>query len=117
MKIVYVSPYPPMKDGIGDYTYSLVSAAAAVGDDARIIVPRALPNYSQEVSGAIGVRRHDLHVLCDMVAAWQPDIIHVQFAIAAFGAMTSRLISLLKLLRSELRLPIVATMHEVTRDT
>ena len=84
MRILYVSPYPPARDGIGTYTHVLASAAISAGHQARIVTPRAMPDAPAEVIGALGVRRADLLALRAIVADWHPDVIHVQFAVPAF---------------------------------
>ena len=117
MKIIYVSPFPPAHDGIGTYTRAFVSAMTDQGHEARVITPRVHPDSPQEVIGAIGGGAGQLTGLHDVVMRWQPDVVHVQFAIAAFGARTGRLLQSLRMLHSDLGLPTVITMHEVTRDT
>jgi glycosyltransferase involved in cell wall biosynthesis len=54
----------------------------------------------------------DLRVLRERIAEWSPDIVHLQFAVAAFGA---RLPLLLRLLGNIPGRQVV-TAHEVTRD-
>jgi glycosyltransferase involved in cell wall biosynthesis len=117
MKIIYVSPFPPARDGIGTYTRAFVDAMTDQGHEARVITPRAHPDSPQEVIGAIGSGSGQLTALHDVVMKWQPDVVHVQFAIAAFGARTRRLLQSLRIVHSDLGVPTAVTMHEVTRDT
>ena len=117
MKVLFVSPYPPAKDGIGAYTRSLVTALRDAGADARVVVPRPQPDPGQHVLGALSRRRSGLARLSEVVAAWGPDIIHVQFAVAAYGARVSNLLAWLDHVRSVMHVPVIVTMHEVTRDT
>ena len=117
MKILYVSPYPPSQDGIGSYTRGLVAAMRADGHDVCVVVPHLVPDSPEEVIGAIGSRPVHLARLRDIALKWDPDVIHVQFAIAAFGARTFDLMRWLTMLRHDVRVPIIITMHEVTRDT
>ena len=117
MKIIYVSPFPPARDGIGTYTRAFVNAMTDQGHEARVITPRAHPDSPPEVIGAIGTGSGQLTGLRDLVMSWQPDVVHVQFAVAAFGARTGRLLQSLRMVHSDLGVPTAVTMHEVTRDT
>lgn len=117
MKILYVSPYPPARDGIGNYTRTLAAAAIMEGHDVRVVVPRIIPHHLDEVVGVISRRQRDQKDLCDTIADWGPDVIHVQFAVAAFASRTGQLIRWLIMLRNHYAIPVVVTMHEVTRDT
>jgi glycosyltransferase involved in cell wall biosynthesis len=116
MKILYISPFAPARDGIGAYTSALGMAVLGEGHDVRVVVPRLMPGSTDEVLGAIGSGPGEFVALRDVIVKWNPDVVHVQFAVAAFGTRTTRLVRLLNVLRRELRAPIVVTMHEVTRD-
>lgn len=117
MKIIYVSPFPPARDGIGTYTRAFVNAMADKGHEAKVITPRMVPDSPREVIGATGAGPGWSPALYDVVLGWQPDVVHVQFAIAAFGAGTRHLLRSLRMIHSELGVPTAITMHEVTRDT
>jgi glycosyltransferase involved in cell wall biosynthesis len=117
MKVLFVSPFPPAKDGIGAYTRSLVTALRDAGADARVVLPRPQPDADPHVLGALTRRRSGLARLSEAVAAWGPDIIHVQFAVATYGTRISNLLAWLHHARSVMRIPVIVTMHEVTRDT
>jgi glycosyltransferase involved in cell wall biosynthesis len=99
MRVVFVSPFPPARDGIGTYAQALMAALEARGHEARVVVPDRLAT------------------LRDEVLQWSPDVVHVQFAVAAFGTRTRALLSGLRLIRAAAGVPVVVTMHEVTRDT
>ena len=117
MRILYVSPYPPAPDGIGTYTYAFAGVARSQGHDVAVLVPRAMRDSPAEVIGAFAPGTGELAALRDRVISWNPDVVHVQFAVAAFGARTVRLMRWLAVLRKALHVPIVITMHEVTRET
>lgn len=110
MRILFVSPFPPARDGIGTYTQALMSALEARGHETRVVVPR------QQEGDALG-HLGDLPALNNAVRDWSPDLVHVQFAVAAFGTRTRTLLSWLRQLRATSSVPVIATMHEVTRDT
>jgi glycosyltransferase involved in cell wall biosynthesis len=117
VKVLYVSPYPPAQDGIGDYTRLFVEAGREQGHDVRVVVPRPTPNSLPDVIGAVGSRGRESAELREAIAKWDPDVVHVQFAIAAFGTQTMALLRWLDALRRGLAVPVVGTLHEVTRDT
>lgn len=118
MRILFVSPFPPSKDGIGKYTQTIMTALRAAGHETGVVVPRAHPGHTDEVIGALGAPgRLDLAALRDTVSDWSADLIHVQFAVAAFGTRTGALLAWLAMVRATTSIPVVVTMHEVTRDT
>jgi glycosyltransferase involved in cell wall biosynthesis len=117
VKVLYVSPYPPAQDGIGNYTRLLVKAGREEGHDVRVVVPRPTPYALPDVIGAVGSRGRESVEQREAIAKWQPDVVHVQFAIAAFGTQTLALLRWLDALRRGLAVPVVGTLHEVTRDT
>ncbi len=115
MRILYVSPFPPARDGIGTYTESLIRELRANGHEACVIAARSESQDNPDVLAVLPTGRAELARLRDLGVAWKPDCIHVQFAVAAFGTRTRSLLQWLKLIRST-GIPVVITMHEVTRD-
>ena len=96
MKITWFSPFPPDRDGIGDYSACLTSGLTRLGSDVTVVRPADL-------------------------SAWRPDpardeVVHVQFAIAAFGRHIPHLVRAMRASRRA-GLTLVVTAHEVTRDT
>lgn len=117
MKILYVSPYPPARDGIGDYTWMLANAVRNAGNEIRVVVPRTVPDAPSEVIGAITTVGHGYAKLRWTLARWKPDIVHVQFAIAAFGPRTFTLMRWIGMVRPDFNIPVVVTLHELTRES
>jgi glycosyltransferase involved in cell wall biosynthesis len=117
MRVLFVSPYPPAKDGIGTYTRALVTGLRSGGDDAGILLPRTQIGSSDDVIGSLSLRQAELTALCKNVVSWKPDIIHVQFAIPAFGTQTPALFKFLRAIRAKCGAQIIVTAHEVTRET
>jgi glycosyltransferase involved in cell wall biosynthesis len=115
MKILFLSPYPPARDGIGDYTAALAVALVAEGHAVRVIAARRADSAPDEVIGVLPRTTQEQRALLEAVDRWKPDLVHVQFAVAAYGAGSLRLPRLLAGLR-DLGLPIVLTLHEITRD-
>ncbi len=117
MRILFVSPFPPARDGIGTYTRALMTALGTGGHEARVVVPRMPEAPSGDTLGALRGGAGDLAALGDVVHSWSPDVVHVQFGVGAFATTTRVLLSWLRLVRAIGPVPVVATMHEVTRDT
>ena len=117
MKVLFVSPYPPAKDGIGTYTQALATGLRSGGDDIGVVLPRMQIGLREDVVGNLSARRAELAALCESLGSWNPDVIHVQFAIPAFGTRTIALLRFLRAIRAKSGAPIVVTAHEVTRET
>ncbi len=108
MRIAYVSPYPPARDGIGDYTAALAAATRAAGHEVAAIAARPGAGGPPEVIG--GLRD------AARLREFGPDVVHVQFGVAAFGTRVPALFALLRRVRGT-GARVVLTAHEVTRDT
>jgi glycosyltransferase involved in cell wall biosynthesis len=117
VRVLYLSPYPPAHDGIGDYTWTLATAMRRAGVEISVVVPRIDPDGPPEILAAINAGSHEYAKLRSEIARWNPDLIHVQFAIAAFSSRTGALIRRIEALRRDLKIPIVVTLHEFTRES
>jgi glycosyltransferase involved in cell wall biosynthesis len=117
LRLLFVSPYPPVRDGIGDYTSALVEAMVARGHEVRVVAARSRDGVlAEEAIAEVPGPRHGVEALVAEVRRFDPDVVHVQFAVAGFGVRTLNLVRLLAALRGE-RAKVVVTFHEVTRDT
>jgi glycosyltransferase involved in cell wall biosynthesis len=117
VRILFVSPYPPAPDGIGAYTHAFAGVALGEGHYVAVLLPRPAQDSPAEVIGAFAHGTGELAALRDRVISWRPDIVHVQFAVAAFGARIVLLMRWLAALKRARQVPIIITMHEVTRET
>jgi glycosyltransferase involved in cell wall biosynthesis len=117
MKILYVSPYPPGRDGIGNYTWVLAHAARRLNNETRILVPYAAPGMPVEVIGMLRTAGRGYRQLQGLSGSWRPDVIHVQFAVAAFGMRTLAVLRWMALVHRKLNIPIVVTLHESVTET
>jgi len=50
MRVVYVSPYPPQRDGIGDYTAALAEATRGHGHDVAVVAPEDIWSVPADVA-------------------------------------------------------------------
>ena len=121
MKALFVTPYPPKPDGIGEHTRGLVDALAAGrrrrrrgadprGPAADGAMPRRAPAALRRSPVHRARRRPD-------ASGCGPDVLHYQFAIPAFGLAAcrpSRPGSGPAGPNPDLR--IVITLHEVRRE-
>jgi glycosyltransferase involved in cell wall biosynthesis len=117
MRILYVSPYLPARDGVANYTSVLVAAMRARGHDAGVVVPRPAPTGPDDVIGALGRRPGRDAALRQSVSRFGPDVVHIQFSVGAFGSRTPALLRSIAVLKRDHGVPVLVTMHEVTRDT
>lgn len=117
MRVLYLSPYPPARDGIGNYTSLLAKAVTDAGHEIAVIVPRDLPDAPPEVIGSASRSPHGDLGIGTAVARWNPDVIHLQFAVAAFGTRTFRLLRWLNQVQQDRGIPVVVTLHEATRES
>jgi glycosyltransferase involved in cell wall biosynthesis len=116
MKILYVSPYAPERDGIADYCVALAATMRDRGHEVRVMSARPNRDSPADVISAVPATPTTVAAAVAPIARWDPDVIHVQFAVAAFASRTLTLLRVLRALRP-LRAVIVVTMHEVSRDT
>lgn len=115
MRILLAGPYPPARDGIGTYTQVLGGALREAGHEVAVVTVRAEHGAAPQVIGALGPWGATDRLRSE-VAHFKPDVVHVQFAVPAFGARTPALVRwLTELARSPV--PIVTTLHEPSRDT
>lgn len=115
MRILYVSPFPPARDGIGTYTETIITELRASGHKTCVIAARSESQGNPDVLAVLPTGATGLAELRGLIVDWRPDCIHVQFAVAAFGTRTFTLLRWLHLMRST-GIPVIITMHEVTRD-
>jgi glycosyltransferase involved in cell wall biosynthesis len=117
VKILFAGPYPPVRDGIGEFTWMLAQELQRGGHEVRVVVPYPVPGLPAEVLGSLRTAGRERARLSRALAAWNPDVVHVQFAIAGFGIRTIALIRWLDRIRQDAGVPVVVTMHEPTRES
>ncbi len=110
-----VTPYAPARDGLADYAAILVSELSAEGHDVRVLASRPARDSPPEVLGSVPRTPLGAAEVARRVTAVAPDVVHVQFCIAAFAMAVPGLIRLLGLLRRS-GIRIVLTLHDVSRD-
>jgi glycosyltransferase involved in cell wall biosynthesis len=116
MKIILISPYPPLKDGLARYTQQLVSELkhrkVSVG-----VISSDYANPNEGVGAAITLSLRKLLQAYQYIRKERPDIVHVQYVIPAFGLASFPMWALLLLAKKRLHCKLVITFHEVKRET
>lgn len=116
MRICLVSPFPPARDGIGDHAAVLAAALEERGHELRVVAVRPAANAPASVVASLPVRRAERQALLADLRAWRPDVVQVEFGVAAYGTRLPALLRLLPGLRT-LGARVVVDFHEVIRDT
>ncbi len=117
MRVLLVAPYPPAVDGIGIYARVIARGLEAAGHDVAVVAARPLgTDYPSEVVATLPASPRSLSDVLAAVERFGPDVVHVQFAVAAFGQRCPTVLALVRNLH-DAGIPVVTTFHEVTRDT
>jgi hypothetical protein len=82
MRILFVSPYPPAKDGLASYTKLLVGQLRSEGCEVTIIQTSTLASGDSDWSSSLGINIRRLYVA---VRTARPDVVHIQYTITSFG--------------------------------
>ena len=119
-RILLLSSYEPPPDGIAKQSSHLVDAWDSTGNSVLVVSPgrqqfdEAIPTGSHS-KVARSLRLIPRRRVWKEIAAFAPDLVVVQFAIAALNANLWSVMSLCKRLSSS-EIPIVVTFHEPTRE-
>ena len=115
MKVLSIAPCPPDHDGIATYTEMICDELDRQGVEVRMIASHPARPDASEVLGVLGRPLDSPTVLVARAQAFGPDLVHLQFAVSTYGL---RLISIIRLLDGLRRagIPVVLTLHEITRD-
>lgn len=113
MRVLLVGPYPPERDGIGTYSAMLGGKLSEQGHAVAVVSARDARPRRREVIGSLASAPQ---ATLTAARAFAPDVVHVQFAVAAYGTRIPALLRLIDGLR-QVGIQVIITMHEVTRDT
>jgi len=120
MRVCVISAFPPMRDGVGDYSYNLATSLAE-RHEVSVLATTARPGGSEPFrTGGVTVvpcwsGSDPLYPikLALRVSELKPDLVHVQHVHLLYGRPTGLpLIPLLLYLRVR-RVPVLATLHNV----
>lgn len=117
MKIVFVSAYPPDKDGIGEYTQRFVESFQHHGHVIEIITPKSRQANGKKIHRIFGLKTQDVKNCLSLIEEFQPDVVHIQYCIALYGLTSFSLIRLIKSLKKiSPGITLIITLHEVQRE-
>lgn len=90
LRILFVTgEYPPLEGGVADYTGILARTLAVMGQEVAVLTSAAVGTAPPDPPTVFAqVSRWDWRmwrILDDRIAAWRPDVVHIQYQTAAFG--------------------------------
>jgi glycosyltransferase involved in cell wall biosynthesis len=115
MRILFIAPYPPAHDGIGNYSQMLCEELARQGHELGVLWSRDSGAARPPIIAVMPGSLESIEPALTAIERFGPDIVHVQFAFSTYGARLRNLIRILERLRRAGR-RIVITLHEITRD-
>lgn len=115
MRVLFITPYPPERDGIGTYSQMICEELARQGHHVGVLCARPTATPAPEVIGSLPGPGRPVSAAVAAARRFAPDVVHVQFAVAAYGTRLPALVRVIDRLRED-PAPIVMTLHEVTRD-
>lgn len=115
MRVLAIGPFPPDHDGIATYTEMICAELRRQGHKVGVLASHAADPAPAEVIGVLAGPLASPAGLAARVRAYDPDLVHLQFAVATYGARFPFVLRLLGAVR-RMGIPALITMHEVTRD-
>jgi glycosyltransferase involved in cell wall biosynthesis len=118
MKILYISAYPPARDGIADYTKRLSDSIEKLGNSTVVIAPKSIAkNVYPNVHRILGFGKADISSAINILRSEKPNVVHVQFCLSMYG-LNSFVIYylLLKVKKADPKCLRIITLHELQRE-
>jgi glycosyltransferase involved in cell wall biosynthesis len=115
MRVVMITPYAPLTDGLADYAAFLVTGLRSAGNDVWVVSSRHDPGAPAEVIASVPRTPVDVAAAQAAIVRRQPDVVHLQFCVAAYAAGVPALVRLIAALRRT-GVRIVTTLHDLSRD-
>lgn len=115
MRVLAIGPFPPDRDGIATYTEMICAELRRQEHEVGVLARHPAEPSPPEVVGVLGGPLASPAELARRARTFAPDLVHLQFAVATYGARFGFLLRLLGQLRGA-GIPVVITMHEITRD-
>jgi glycosyltransferase involved in cell wall biosynthesis len=115
VKVAYLTPYPPKVDGIGAHAAEIVSRIPAGWTASVITAAGTAPDDGVGIHRVLALNRAGFREASRVLDAERPDVLHVHFAIPAFGPLLPLALAAVRAARAR-RIPVVITMHEVRRE-
>jgi len=117
MKVLLITgSYPPMKCGVGDYSYHLAKALAADPKVSVSILTSVFDGVPDKISGVEifpVIRRWDIAEaprVMKIIRRWSPDIVHIQYpSLGYYNGLLPRILPMISFLMGK---TVVQTWHE-----
>jgi len=117
MNILFISPYPPMEDGIADYTKKLVDELSRnVNNEIIIVSLKQKKLNNNKVFYTLSFNPLDLLKTYFLLKNKNLSVIHLQYDFSSYMLLTFPILFLLLMLRIFSKTKIVVTFHEAKRD-
>ena len=117
MNILYISPYPPMKDGIADYTKKLVDELSRnINNEIIVVSLKQKKLKTNRVFYTLSFNPFDLLKTYILLKNKNLHVIHLQYDFSNYMFLTFPILFLLLMLRIFSKIKIVVTFHEAKRD-
>jgi len=119
MKIVYITPFPPSKDGIADYSYKLLAAIKRQSKKIDIV---SIYSFKKNRSGdksqqaLMSYNIFDWIKINRQIKKNRPDLVHLQFDISNYMLLVLPLYLLVWNIKRTLPTKLAVTYHEAYRD-
>jgi glycosyltransferase involved in cell wall biosynthesis len=119
MKICYITPFPPQKGGISDYSSNLIDEIKKSKDNDISIISFKNPKQKENnknVFHLLSLSPFSLFKIYKIIVTKKPDVIHIQYDLSNYMLMTIPLFLLLTLIKNNIYTKLVITFHEPKRD-
>lgn len=110
-----VTPYAPMRDGLADYAAFLIAELRSRGHEVNVVCSRRADPVPSDVVGAVPRSPLRAARTAHAIAELHPDVVHIQFCVAAFATAVPGLMLTLSRLRA-VGVRVIVTFHDVSRD-
>ena len=117
MNILFISPYPPMEDGIAHYTKKLVDELSRnINNEVIIVSLKQKKLNNNKVFYTLSFNPLDLLKTYTLLKNKNLRVIHLQYDFSNYMLLTFPILFLLLMLRIFSKTKIVVTFHEAKRD-
>ncbi len=110
-----ITPYAPDRDGLADYSAMLSASLRLGGHDVRVLSAATRGASPPEVIGSVPRTPWRVARTARAVTDLAPDVVHVQFCVAAFSTACPALLLLLRRVAGT-GTRVVLTCHDISRD-
>jgi len=116
MKILFISSYPPAKEGVGEYTSQMIKSLKTQGVDAKVLTFKTSTESSDSVQRLISWHPSYISKLQKFISQFNPDIIHIQYAVSIYRTYNLLLLIFLKKWKRNLNIKVLITFHEPIKE-